>query len=349
MKTTAPFITGMTMLALLVFPATVVLGRVHAGAAVFFLLIAAPAILVGVVMVLIDAYRRKKFSDLWFQVAFLWGTFAVCYAMFRVEPDFKPEQPWWWVWGPGILAVHVVLTLALLPLLCREASCHPPVPMLVLRVFGASSRAQRLFEELGARWRYIGPVQLIAGVDSVIANLSLDEVARYLTFRFRSLFVKSSDDLEKRIASLDLNPDFDGRYRIDNFFCFDDMWRLTVSELLNRPQAILVDLGGFDEENKGVAFELGQLLAHRQLDTFVLTTDEHTKTEQLHDLLTYLWSDLDPTSPNARLTEPVIRILYRPGLARLVVTLCDAAAAASAIIAECSPTSTSSVTGAKAV
>jgi hypothetical protein len=41
----------------------------------------------------------------------------------------------------------------------------PACTLLLLRVFGFERRTQRLLEELGLRWRHLGPIRLIAGTD----------------------------------------------------------------------------------------------------------------------------------------------------------------------------------------
>ena len=272
---------------------------------------------IGAVFLLVRAYERKWFSDLSFQIGFVWITLVTVFLM----SGEKPER------ALATLAVYAVLTRLMLPLLRRQARAHTPVNLLVLRVFGTPGRSQSLFEELGTRWRYAGPIHLIAGADSATANLDLSEAARYLTGRFRSLYISSDADREKRIAELDCAPDPDGRYRVNDFFCFDDTWRRTFIDLLGRSDAVLVDLSGYKPQNLGVAFELGHLLGTRPLGSFVLVTDDKTDVEHLTATLQSLWRRLDPSLPNAQVERPVVRILHKPKPARLVAALCDAAVA----------------------
>ena len=271
------------------------------------------------VLWLVRAYERKYFSDLSFHIAFIWIVFGALYLGQMAEEDT------WWVLGS--LALYALLTRLTLPLLRRAARKHPPARLLVLRVFGAPGKTQSLFQRLGVRWRYVGPIHLIAGADSATANLDLSEAVRYLTGRFRSLYVSSDADLDRRLANLDCAPDPDGRYRINDFFCFDDTWKRTFAELLLRSDAVLVDLSSYGPENAGVAFELAHLLGSRPLDSFVLVTDRRTDVEHLRATLQSLWRRLDSSLPNAQLEQPVLRILHRPRSGRLVAALCDAAVA----------------------
>jgi hypothetical protein len=144
------------------------------------------------------------------------------------------------------------------------------------------------------------------------------------------VYVQDAADLERRLEKLDCAPDPDGRYRVNDFFCFDDTWKATFTALLQRSDAILLDLSGFGPQNAGVAFELAHLLGSRPLGSFgsfVLITDGKTDIDCLGLTLTRLWDHLDPSAPNAALEDPVLSVLHNPPADRLVAALCDAAAA----------------------
>ena len=266
------------------------------------------------------AYERKYFSDRSFQLAFIWIVFAVTYGVMRNTARS-------WAYGAASLALYAVVTRLMLPLLRRAARRHRPASLLVLRVFGSPGRSARLLEHIGMRWRTIGPIHLIAGGDTAVTNLDLSEVFRFLTFRFRSVYVQDAADLERRLEKLDCAPDPDGRYRVNDFFCFDDTWKATFTALLHRSDAILLDLSGFGPHNAGVAFELGHLLGSRPLGSFVLITDDKTDIDCLGMTLASLWYQLDPSAPNAALEHPVLRVLHKPPAHGLVAALCDAASA----------------------
>jgi len=264
------------------------------------------------------AYERKYFSDLSFQLAFVWIVFAAAYGY---TSHFGG-----WRYAAAALALYAGLVRLTLPLLRRAARRHRPASLLVLRVFGSPGRSARLLEHIGMRWRTVGPIHLIAGADTAINNLDLSEMFRFLTFRFRSVYVQDAD-LDRRLEKLDCAADPDGRYRVNDFFCFDDTWKRTFTELLHRSDAILLDLSGFGPKNAGVAFELGHLLGSRPLGSFVLIADRKTDIDYLRATLIRLWRQLDPSAPNAALEHPVLRLLHDPPASRLVAALCDAAAA----------------------
>jgi hypothetical protein len=307
-------------------PVLVLIGFV-AGAWVAFLATlrygSAFAVLVSgllVLAVLPWAYERKYLSERSFQLGFLWVVFAAAYG----AADGTARS---WLHGVASVAVYAGLTSLMLPRLRRAARRHRPISLLVLRVFGSPGRSAHRLEHIGMPWRTVGPIHLIAGADTAIANLDLSEVFRFLTFRLRSVYVQDAADLERRLEKLDCAPDPDGRYRVNDFFCFDDTWKATFNALLHRSDAILLDLSGFGPRNAGVAFELGHLLGSRPLGSFVLMTDRDTDIDCLGATLTGIWRQLDPSAPNAALEHPVLRVLHEPSARGLVAALCDAAAA----------------------
>jgi hypothetical protein len=265
-------------------------------------------------------YEKKLLGDRSIEFAFLWIVFMTLWAGLRGE-----ERVGWW--ALAALAAYATLTHFALLVLRRRARAHPPAGLLVLRVFGAPRRSETFFEEIGTHWRFIGPMHLIAGTDSAITNLDLSEAVRCLTFRTPSLFVKSDADLDQRMKALDCAPDPDGRYRVNDFYCFDRMWRRTFAELLERSHAVLVDLSGYAPGNEGVTYELAHLFARRRPDSLILITDRTTDRDFLRSTLSRLWRQIDPSLPNAQLTDPAVRVLHEPAPHALVAALCDVAVA----------------------
>ena len=58
---------------------------------------------------------------------------------------------------------------------------------------------------------------------------------------------------------MDVEPDRDGRFRINEFCCRDDTWQATVVALIERADAVVMDLRGFTAERRGCEFELKEL------------------------------------------------------------------------------------------
>ena len=80
----------------------------------------------------------------------------------------------------------------------------------------------------------------------------------------------------RRLAAMDVEPDRDGRYRINEFCCRDDTWQATVVALIARADAIVMDLRGFGAARRGAEFELEQLATRAAPERVVLVVDAST-------------------------------------------------------------------------
>ena len=167
----------------------------------------------------------------------------------------------------------------------REAAGRRPTRLLLLRVFGARGRSQRLFREVGACWRHVGSVELIAGPDLASEALEPDEFLDLARGVLSRQFVTGADDLHRRVEQLDLRPDGDGQFRVNEFFCHDDTWRPTLHALARGAEVILVDLRQLTPQNHGVAYELDQLARLGLLDRVVALVDHTTHLPFLHHVL----------------------------------------------------------------
>ena len=62
----------------------------------------------------------------------------------------------------------------------RSALRQQPRSLLLLRVFGARGRSERLLRQVSAYWRYVGSVELIAGTDLASAALEPHEFLDFI-------------------------------------------------------------------------------------------------------------------------------------------------------------------------
>ena len=69
-------------------------------------------------------------------------------------------------------------------------------------------------------------------------------------------FIDSAQTLELGISQMDLQPDSDNRLRVNDFFCHDDTWRMTLARLADECDAVLMDLRGFSDQHAGCIFEI---------------------------------------------------------------------------------------------
>jgi hypothetical protein len=178
-----------------------------------------------------------------------------------------------WTLAPFALMVVVLLGVGLAQ---RRARDDAPARLLLLRTFGDRGRSSRLFRDLTVHWRWVGSVELITGPDLATELLEPDEFLDYLRGRLRRHFVRDSADLTRRLAELDLRPDLDGRYRVNEMLCHDDTWRPTLQALVPAVDAVLIDLRGLTPQRTGVLHEIERVVALLPLDRVVALTDETT-------------------------------------------------------------------------
>jgi len=178
----------------------------------------------------------------------------------------------------------------------RRGEARPAPTLLLLRVFGYTARTERLFDRVAARWRLIGPVTMIAAPDVTARTIDAGDYLRWLTGRVDELFVTSRASLDAKLAALDLNPDPDGRFRINEFCCRDSTWQATVVELMLRADAVIMDVRGITQARRGCEFELQQLALRLPLQQLVLVVDGATDR-------TLLQAAFGPTLSEVRLVE----------------------------------------------
>ena len=219
---------------------------------------------------------------------------------------------WYTLLGPLSFAVYELVVWAGLRRLGRVPREGREPRLLLLRVFGARRRSEWLLKRLGNYWRYAGSIQLIAAPDLAAANLDLDELLDFLRGRLKKRFVKDTEDCARRVESLDLRPDPDGRYRVNEFFCHADVWHETVAALTRRSDAVLMDLRGFTSRNLGCVDELFHVVNAVPVNRLVITVNKTTDLDFLRQTFHRAWAVMGERSPNRKLRSPVLRLLHIP-------------------------------------
>ena len=97
-----------------------------------------------------------------------------------------------------------------------------------------------------------------------------------VTGRLGDSFITSQQQLDARIAAVDHRPDPDGRFRVNEFWCRDNSWQATVTALMSRCDAVVMDVRGLTEGRQGVIFELEQLGNRLPTSRVVLVVDHTT-------------------------------------------------------------------------
>ncbi len=217
---------------------------------------------------LAQAYRDKRFSDLGYLLAAYWFVILVASALPAVEGagwlGFTQLLPWLWL----------PLLAWLLPRWLVPQGAPPT--LLVLRVFQQDAAVETLFDRVIERWRLTGNTVLIAGTDLISRTLDPDDLFTFLNGRLGDRFIASSAQVPQRLADFDLRPDPDGRYRVNECYCFDGTWQAALAALVQRADVVLMDLRGFQAKNAGCRHELGVLSQAPNVQRVVLLHDART-------------------------------------------------------------------------
>jgi hypothetical protein len=252
----------------------------------FYLLIALGFVLFGVVgwMALrwIRArYVAKQISDQSLTIDAVWLLFTIIFSM-----DLSFGHPLWTLAGVAAFATYKLCVRIGFAWLGRRE----PVPengpaLLVLRSFSIGHDSEHLFDVVGRHWRRVGSVQMIAGVDLVSRTVEPHEFLDFVSGKLTRRFIDGEEVLNRRLSERDRAPDRDLRFRINEFFCYDDTWKLAFARLVHDSDAVLMDLRGFSHQNAGCVFELHQLARMIALDRVVFVVDGRTDTALLAQTL----------------------------------------------------------------
>jgi hypothetical protein len=180
--------------------------------------------------------------------------------------------------------------------------------LLLLRVFSLGRRSERLFDGLSKGWLRAGSMSLIAGPDLVTTVVEPHEFLNFIGGRLSRQFVQGEADLERRLAERDVRPDPDGRFRVNEFFCYADTWQMTMQRLARGSGAVLMDLRSFSRANHGCLYELQELLSGVPLDRVLFVVDSSTDRSFLEQTLKDLWQRIPANSPNRVLSSPAARL-----------------------------------------
>lgn len=252
-----------------------------------------------------DRYATKRSSELLLTADAIWLLQALVLAssLFREQgliSGASAALPW--------IAWRLTLHAAIHPVL-KNARQREPMRLLLLRVYGFGRRSRRLLDLLGTRWRLLGSIDLIAAPDLASRTVEPSTFLEFVRGRLKRLFIRNPDDLRQRIASLDDKPDPDARFRINQLFCSDDMWKAAVTHLMGTASLVAMDLRGFGPHRRGCVYELETLLDTVPLDRLVFLIDWSTDRQGLEAVLFAHWQRLAADSPNLVSVHPTLRLL----------------------------------------
>lgn len=248
-------------------------------------------------------YQEKRMSDQSISFDALWLLFGVVQSFTLVF------EGWAWIFTGlvAFVAYKLVLRVGFAAFLSERGDRAKRKLLLILRVFSLSHRSKRLFDIISNVWLRSGSISLIAGPDLVTSTVEPHEFLNFLGGLLSRQFVQGEADLAQRVSHMDTQPDPDGRYRVNEFFCCSDTWQMTMRRLVDKSDAVLMDLRSFSKSNQGCIYELRQLFNSIALHRVILVIDDSTDRAFLEMTVGDIWRNLEPSSPNIELSRATVR------------------------------------------
>lgn len=213
-------------------------------------------------------YEAKQLSDESLTIHTIWWMYVYSHAI-----GLAFEHPLAPVAGLGAMAAFIVVTRVGF---ARATSGGTGPKLLLLRSFSIGPAGERLFDALEKHWRRVGSIQMIAGEDLATRTIEPHEFLDFIARKLARRFIDGEATLRRRLDEMDLRPDRDGRFRVNDFFCYDDTWRVVLSSLVRESDAVLMDLRGFSRRNAGCVFEIGELFRLVPLERVLFVVDGAT-------------------------------------------------------------------------
>lgn len=257
-----------------------------------------------------DWYKQKRISEQSITIDAIWLLFGVFQSIGLI---FEGER--WFIASLMAFIIYKIVSWAGFTYLGYQVSTSRKSPnLLLLRVFSLGDRSERLFDVLGMHWRYLGSIRLIAGPDLATATMEPHEFLDFLSGKLARRFIDSAQTLDLRIAEMDLRPDRDGQFRVNDFFCYDDAWKMVLSRLISTSDVVLMDLRSFSSQNAGCIFEINELISTVTLERMIFIIDDTTDEMFLRQVLQQAWAGMRSTSPNRLGTSGQLHLFCLKGL-----------------------------------
>ena len=145
---------------------------------------------------------------------------------------------------------------------------------------------------LQIRYRWVGLIMLLALIVGFYLNLML---------RYRAIkrnFISNRATLDKRLVQIQRWP-----RKLSNTFkevpvkCYNNTWKMTVSEFVQIADSILMDLRGFSAGRKGCEQEVNLLLDRVPAERVTFLVDA-TDIEPVKKMIQEAWKSININSPN---------------------------------------------------
>jgi hypothetical protein len=274
--------------------------------------------------VLRQLYESKHISEQSINVDAMWLLFGIVNSIGLVFQGYR-----WFASGFVAFAIYKLVGAVLFHLfgVPRRAN-KKGHRLLLLRVFALGKRSEQVYDTVGKSWRAIGSIQMIAGPDLATTTIEPHEFLDFVSGKLDRRFIDTGRTLDLRIDQMDLAPDREGQFRVTEFFCHDDTWKMTLARLADDSDAVLMDLRGFCQANAGCVFEIHEIFNVVPLARAVFAIDDSTDQTFMRQTMAQAWRQVKDRSPNRRLETAqvgLVRLGDTGGMQDLLYALCNAA------------------------
>ena len=239
------------------------------------------------------AYEQKKISDQSLLIDAIWLNFALIHALL-----LNPGKPWLIFLGLIAFLVYKLITVIGFALSKEKKTAEEIPQLLFLRVFSLGKRSQALYQAMTALWRLGGNPIFITGPDLLTTTVEPHDFLDFLGNKLQKRFTDSEKTLNQQIDRIDTIPDHDGNYRIQDFFCYDNTWKMALSRLTKESEVILMDLRNFSAKNAGCKFEIEELINHIPTGRVIFVFDKTTDDSFMRQTMISAWENMPSDSPN---------------------------------------------------
>ena len=273
-------------------------------------------------------YESKSISEQSITVDAMWLLFGIVNSIGLVFEGYR-----WFASGFVAFAIYKLIGVILFQLFGVSRRAHKKGHRLILlRVFALGTRSEQLFDTLSKSWRTVGSIQMIAGPDLATTTIEPHEFLDFVSGKLDRRFIDTGRTLDLRIDQMDLAPDREGQFRVTEFFCHDDTWKMTLARLADDSDTVLMDLRGFSQANAGCVFEIHEIFNAVPLARAVFAIDKSTDQPFMRETMAQAWRQVKDRSPNRRLETAqveLVRLNDADGMQDLIYALCSAATAAA--------------------
>ncbi len=250
-------------------------------------------------------YESKRISEQSITVDAMWLLFGIVNSIGLVFEGYR-----WFASGFVAFAIYKLIGVVLFRLfgVSRRAQ-KKGHRLLLLRVFALGKRSEQLFDTLGKSWRTVGSIQMIAGPDLATTTIEPHEFLDFVSGKLDRRFIDTGRTLDLRIDQMDLAPDREGQFRVTEFFCHDDTWKMTLARLADDSDTVLMDLRGFSQANAGCVFEIHEIFNAVPLARAVFAIDKSTDQSFMRETMEQAWRQVKDRSPNRRLETAQVELV----------------------------------------